>query len=83
MSDSPAGARVTPQQLLQAARVYAQGAGRLHRFGTYALLGLPKEWPWDARYYAPTGDPVEDLKKAQDLIDQAISMIREERKDDE
>ena len=36
-------------------------------------------WPWHARHWKPTGDPVRDLTKAGTLLAAAIDSIEEER----
>ena len=37
------------------------------------------DWPWEDRFWKPTGDPVRDLTKAGALIAAAIDSIRAER----
>lgn len=35
----------------------------------------PPEWPWDAKWWKPTGDPVRDLVKAGALIAAEIDRL--------
>lgn len=70
--------------LIQAAGCYAAEAdGQVRGFaasepGVVPLsdsdLGL-SNWPWAARYWKPTGDPVRDLVKAGALIAAAIDSL--------
>lgn len=69
------------QQLIQAARVYSQYAGRQVQFGTYALLGVPSDWPWSYADFKLSGDPVRDLEKAGALIAAAIDAIQAGREE--
>ena len=39
------------------------------------------EWPWDKRFWKPTGDPVRDLTKAGALIAAAIDSLTQEAAD--
>lgn len=38
--------------------------------------GVPINWPWDAEYWKPTGDPVRDLVKAGALIAAEIDRLQ-------
>jgi hypothetical protein len=54
--------------------------GGIHEwtFKAHVADASPAEFPWDAKYWKPTGDPVRDLTKAGALIAAAIDSINVE-----
>lgn len=43
--------------------------------------GPPPSWPWNVRYWKPTGDPVRDVIKAGALLAAALDVMIAERED--
>lgn len=58
-------------ELFMAARCYMESAYIAARFPGQRM-GCPMQWPWDARYWKPTGDPVRDAEKAGALASAGI-----------
>lgn len=77
---SPEHDRRHEGDLVRAAQVYAGDALRLIHTGGkgYQQIGVPSAWPWDGRYYKPTGDAVRDLVKAGALLAAAIDAVMAE-----
>lgn len=61
--------------LSRAAQSYTGYALRTQHSGTPTDRQVPIMWPWAARYWKPTGDPVRDLVKAGALIAAAIDSL--------
>lgn len=62
-------------QLIRAGVVYAQSA----RVSLSAQAAVMHGWPWERRFWKPTGDYVRDLVKAGALIAAAIDCELAER----
>lgn len=59
-------------QLAIAARCYIQYAGR--------QCGLPHYWPWEERWWKPSGDAIRDLTKAGALIAAEIDRLQRSKR---
>lgn len=71
-------------ELLDAARCYIIASDACHysknndtfKGGYRPGEGTPDTWPWEEKYWKPTGDPVRDLVKAGALIAAEIDRIQ-------
>ncbi|UDL16423.1 hypothetical protein SEA_ZOOMAN_182 [Microbacterium phage Zooman] len=67
------------EELVTAAVSYLAYNSAFHEYGVILTVD-ETPWPWNPRYFKPSADPVENLKKAGALIAAAIDATKNENK---